>query len=132
MDVYFIEAKTSSKNIEKVVAGDLYFSQKPNSEEINLWNSFRVMETKEKEYLNATCVLALDSGLKTLIAMKSITETTLRTRNILMVSGLNNRIILLSIFILRVMVIKRMSLFLKKINIYHTHSNINILSPTYT
>ena len=114
MNVYFIEAKTSSKNIEKVVAGDLYFSQKPNSEEINLWNFFRVMETKEKEYLNATCILALDSGLETLTAMKSIIETTLRTRNILMVSGLNNRIILLSIFILRVMVIKRMSLFLKK------------------
>ena len=51
MDVYFIEAKTSSKDIEKVVAGDLYFSQKPNSEEINLWNSFRVMETKEKDLM---------------------------------------------------------------------------------
>ena len=35
------------------------------------------METKEKEYLNATCVLAhLNSGPENITAMKSITETT--------------------------------------------------------
>ena len=76
MDVYFIEAKTSSKNIEKLLAVTPLLFTKVKFRSKNLWGSFRVMQTKDKEHLDAACVLALDSGPENITAMISITETT--------------------------------------------------------